>query len=290
MDLRQLKYFLAIAEEEQITKAAKKLHIAQPHLSRELKLLEDELGLSLAERGNKKISLTEAGKLLQIKAEKIIELSESTLDDMQSLKEGLAGSIRIGTVSSSGPLILSSKILDFHKTYPKLKFEIWEGNTYKMLDLLDSEIIDLALVRSPFSFNNYSSLVLAEEPMIAVMHKDLDWTSSKKISLSDLRDRPLIIYRRFENLILELARRENFEPSFICKNDDARTSLLWAKSGLGICLVPQSSINLINKDQLVYKEIDHPLLVTQVLAIWLNDKPLSQSSQNFIDHLEKNLS
>lgn len=288
MDIRQLKYFVAIAEEEQITRAAKKLHLAQPHLSRQLKLLEEELGVSLVERGNKKISLTEAGKLLKKKAEQIIELTDSTVNEIYDFNKGLFGTIKIGTVSSSGTSILNNKMMDFHLKYPEVNFEIWEGNTFKILDLLNTGIIEIGIVRTPFDLTNYNSIGLPVEPMIAVMSSDLAWESKPIIGLNQLNNKPLIIYRRFEELILQLCRQENFEPRFICKNDDARTTLLWAETGLGIGIVPRSAIDLVKSQNLSYKEISNPLLHTQILGIWLKNRDLSPAAYNFLRFFEKN--
>ena len=271
MDIRQLKYFVAIAEEEQITRAAKKLHLAQPHLSRQLKLLEEELGVSLVERGNKKISLTEAGKLLKKKAEQIIELTDSTVNEIYDFNKGLFGTIKIGTVSSSGTSILNNKMMDF-----------------KILDLLNTGIIEIGIVRTPFDLTNYNSIGLPVEPMIAVMSSDLAWESKPIIGLNQLNNKPLIIYRRFEELILQLCRQENFEPRFICKNDDARTTLLWAETGLGIGIVPRSAIDLVKSQNLSYKEISNPLLHTQILGIWLKNRDLSPAAYNFLRFFEKN--
>lgn len=282
MDIKQLKYFIAIAEEEQITKAAKKLHIAQPHLSRQLKLLEDELGVNLVERGSKKISLTDAGKLLKSKADQIISLTNSTITEIQDFNQGSFGNLKIGTISSLGTSFLNQKLMDFHKEYPLVNFEIFEGNTFNLLELLKSGIIEIGFVRTPFDLNDYDYISLPSQPMIAVMTDDLYWESDDVISLEELRTKPLIIYRRFEKLISELCQQENFQPRFICKNDDARTTLLWAASGLGIGLVPKSAIEFVRGEKLRYKELSHPLLETQILAIWMKNKDLSPVASNFL--------
>jgi DNA-binding transcriptional LysR family regulator len=282
MDIRQLKYFIAITEEEQITKAAKKLHLAQPHLSRQLKLLEDELGVKLVERGSKKIQLTDAGKMLKNRAEQIIQLTESTVRELKDFNEGLCGTLRIGAVSSSGTAILNERISNFHRKYPGVNFEIWDGNTYKILELLNSGVIEIGIVRTPFDIDSYESILLPMEPMIAAMREDLYWEGSNTLRLEELKERPLIIYRRFEELILELCRKARFEPRIICKNDDARTTLLWADTGLGIAIVPKSAIKLVGSMQLKYKEIEEPFLTTQIAAIWMKDKYISPCSEQFL--------
>jgi DNA-binding transcriptional LysR family regulator len=110
MDIRQLKYFLAIAEEKNITKAAKKLYISQPPLSQQLKLLEEELGVTLLERSTRKMKLTEAGKLLRHRAKQIIELMETSIKEIKNLNLGVKGILSIGFVSSAGSILLPEQI------------------------------------------------------------------------------------------------------------------------------------------------------------------------------------
>lgn len=284
LDFKQLKYFYTIAEEEQITSAAKRLHIAQPPLSYQLKTLEEELGVKLLERGSRKIQLTDAGKILRDRAEQILELTESTVKELKDFSKGIEGTLSLGTVSSSGSVLLTDRLTKFHSMYPNVNFELFEGNTFKVLEILNRGIIDIGIVRTPFNADNLESIYLPKEPMVAVMDKNLDWDVNKgKISLADLENKPLIIYRRFENLIFKSCEKFGFEPKIFCKNDDARTTLLWAKLGMCIAIVPKSAINLIGSENLVNKEIDEPDLTTQIAAIWMKDRYLSSAAKNFLD-------
>lgn len=282
MDIKQLKYFYVIAEEGQITSAAKKLHMAQPPLSYQLKALEDELGVKLVERGSRNIKLTDAGLILYKRAEQILSLTKSTVDELKDFTQGTHGTLSIGTVSSSGAALLDSRLSIFHEKYPFINFEIHEGNTFELLEYLHKGLIEIAIVRTPFNNSGVNSIFLSEEPMVAAMVKDFDWTDSKKIDITDLKDKPLIFYRRFERLILKICEDHNFEPTVFCKNDDARTSLLWAKSGLGIAIVPKSAIKLIGASNIIYKEINNKALSTQIAVIWSKTGYLSSSGKNFL--------
>jgi DNA-binding transcriptional LysR family regulator len=201
MDLKQLKYFYTIVEEGQITSAAKRLHMAQPPLSYQLKALEEELGTKLLHRGSRKIQLTEAGQLLYNRAEQILGLTESTLRELKDYKEGFEGILSLGTVSSSGSSLLLERINKFHNCYGGIKFEIYEGNSFRILDMLNTGLIEIGIVRTPLNLENMNAIYLPGEPMIAAMTEALDWDRTAKIiSMSQLYDKPLIIYRRFENL------------------------------------------------------------------------------------------
>ena len=199
MDIKQLTYFIAIAEEGTITQAANKLHMAQPPLSTQLKLLEDELGVKLIERGARKIKLTDAGKILYKRAKHILEITTSTEKEIEEFRKGIQGTLKLGTISSSGAVLLSKRIIDFNKKYPNIKFEIHEGNTYELIEKLNSGIIEVGIVRTPFNSKNFQCLFLEAEPMVAVMSENYNFeTTTDEIFLEDLKHIPLIIYRRFE--------------------------------------------------------------------------------------------
>lgn len=287
MDIRQLKYFLTIAEEEQITGAAKKLHIAQPPLSQQLKLLEEELGVRLVERGSRKIRLTEAGKLLRNRAEQILELNNAAIKELKDLNSGISGTLSIGTVSSSGASLLPERIHSFNKKYPGIDFEIWEGNTYRILEILNSGVIEIGIVRTPFNTDNLKCLFMQNEPMAAVYTEDLLFNdTSESILLNELKDKPIIIYRRFQNIILEACRNSGFDPHIICKADDARTALLWANSGIGTAIVPKSAVKLIGSPNLKYKTINEASLETQIAAIYVKDRYLSSAAMHFLESFQ----
>jgi Transcriptional regulator len=284
MDIRQLKYFYTIAEEGQITLAAKKLNMAQPPLSQQLKLLEDELGVKLVERGARQIHLTETGKILMNRARQILELSNSAIKEIQDFSKGLNGTLSIGTVSSSGAILLNERISEFRKEHSGIKFEIHEGNTFTTIELLNKGIIEVGIVRTPFNALNFECKYAKAEPMIAAIPKEYYVDSTEAfISVKELKNKPLIIYRRFEDLINETCIEQGFEPDVFCKNDDARTTLLWANAGLGIAIVPKSGFELAANNNLIYKEIDSSKLRTQIAAIWVKGRYISPLAIKFID-------
>lgn len=284
MDIKQLTYFITIAEEGTITQAANKLHMAQPPLSTQLRLLEDELGVKLIERGARKIKLTDAGKILYKRAKHIVEITTSTEKEIEEFRKGIQGTLRLGTISSSGTVLLSKRIIDFNKKYPNIKFEIHEGNTYELIEKLNSGIIEVGIVRSPFNSKNFQCLFLEAEPMVAVMSPNYNFEITKdKILLEDLKDVPLIIYRRFEKILLGEFQNLCIEPNIFCINDDARTTILWARAGLGIGIVPKSAINFGFMDNVRYKVINNDTLRTQISAIWIKERYLSMAAKKFLE-------
>jgi DNA-binding transcriptional LysR family regulator len=284
MDIKQLKYFLAIAQEGQITSAAKKLNMSQPPLSHQLKLLEEELGVKLVERGARQVQLTDAGKILLNRARQILELANSTVKEVQDNRNGYQGTLAIGTVSSSGAALLGQRMAAFHRHYDQVKFEIHEGNTFALIDLLNKGIIEVGIVRTPFNALIFECKYARSEPMIAAVPQDLDWQSAATtLSVTELKNRPLIIYRRFEQLISETCRENGFEPDIFCRCDDARTALLWANAGTGIAILPKSAFGLAKNQNLHEKDIACEKLKTQIAAIWVKGRYLSPLATKFIE-------
>lgn len=288
MDIRQIKYFLAVAEEGQITAAAKKLNMAQPPLSYQMKLLEEELGVQLFERGSRKIELTEAGKILLRRGEQILELLKTTEKEISDINDGFQGTLNIGTVASSGAVILPQRISVFHKQYPEVNFQIWEGDTYRIIELLNTGVIEIGIVRVPFNNEIYDSVSMSHEfpkdPMVAVSnYKWLRDVSNKSISLVDLKDKPIIIHRRHEEKLIDVCRSKGFKPKIFCKSDDIRAMIDWAYNGLGIAIVPNSSFGLARNNDLNCLEIKETFIDTSVAVIWVRNRYLSVATRRFIE-------
>ncbi|WP_339230417.1 LysR substrate-binding domain-containing protein [Oceanobacillus sp. FSL K6-2867] len=284
MDIRQLTYFLAIAEEGNITKAAKRLHIAQPPLSHQLKLLEEELGLVLIERNTRKIQITDAGKLLQNRARQIIELFERTEKELKDIKAGQLGTLSIGTISSVGETMLPIKIQRFHENYPGVDFRIKESSAFEIIEWVKDGIIEIGIVRTPFNLDTFECIDLPYEPMMAGA-SDLFWKGDEGCidNLKEFEGKPLLVYNRFANNIEEACWKAGFEPRVICGIDDTRSMLNWANMGMGIAILPRDACSLISDVKLNFREIKEESLVTRIVIIWMKHRYLSTPAKNFLE-------
>lgn len=284
MNLRQLEYFVAIAESGTISSAAKKLGISQPPLSSQLRLLEEEVGVLLVERGPRRLRLTEAGKLLYQKAGTILALAGSAVKELRDLESGAKGVLRLGTISSCGAVLLEKLVPRFCRQFPRATFEICEGNTYELLERLESGVIEAAVVRTPFPEEGLECAYLPEEPMIAAGQKGcFSAVCEGAVSLRELSAYPLICYRRMEKLLEEAFGREGEPLRAFCKNDDARTCLMWAQSGMGIALVPRSIFRAVDRGTMEYREISAPALVTRMAAVRKKDGYASVLARGFLE-------
>lgn len=286
MDIRQLLYFTTIAEEGSISAAAKKLHLSQPPLSYQMKLLEEELHLPLIERSARGIALTEAGRVLYKHAQGILELSELTRKEMLAMASGFTGTLHIGTVSSSGASLLGWRIPAFHQKHPQIGFAIHEGNTFELMEMLESGLIELAIVRTPFHNDQLNCLYLSPEPMIAAGAASFfpaGMPSGQPISLELLGHAPVILYRRFEKILLSLCEQKGITPQVFCIADDARTTLMWAEAGLGVAVVPQSAYRIMPHHNMVYGELSEEDLHTRIAAVCKKGCSLSWAAQQFLE-------
>ena len=286
MDLKQLNYFLTVVNEQQITAAAKKLHMAQPPLSQQMKLLEEELGTQLFKRGPHRIELTDSGRLLARRAQQLLDMADSTTREIADLCQGLRGTLSIGTISSSGSILLSPGLQTFHEEFRDVHFEIHDANTYQLIELLEQGIIEIGIVRTPFNASQFHCEYLSSEPMAVAMTSQLDWCPDRtSIQLAELAKRPLIVYRRFNQLLADAFTAKGIQPEIYCRNDDARTTVLWANAGLGIALAPLSAMKLAAHENLHIKTIMEPSLETKIAVIWRRDTYLSHIGQKFLTAL-----
>lgn len=284
MTLKQLKYFITIAEERRITAAAKKLNIAQPPLSYQMELLENQLGVILFKRGPRGVELTDAGEMLYKRAVQILGMTTAAEHEVRCYGQGVRGVLSLGTISSSGGVVPNRQMQNFIRSHPEVRFEIHEGNTFAVIEMLEKGLIDLGIVRTPFQPDRLNCCYAEAEPMVAAMTGTFaENMKGNSVTLRELSEHPLIFYRRFETLIQEVFSSENLTPVFLCKNDDARTTLLWARNGLGIGIVPKSALLTLGFSGLFSKEIDCSRLQTRLAAVWMKNRRLTPLAQKFVE-------
>ena len=278
MEFRQLKYFLAVADEGHITKAAQRLNITQPPLSQQIILLENELGVQLFQRSKKQVVLTEAGRALQNRAEQIAALMKTAVDEVQEAADGLRGKLTIGTITSSGRSLLPEYIQKYHVHYPRVTFDLRQGDTRRVLELLDSGLIEIGLVRLPINESLYNAIALPNEDMVVVSAPgNLLPAGEGPLHIAALAEIPLLIHRRYEPFVIEYSR------NILCISDDVTPLLIWARLGLGVAIVPESALNLLQGSPLLVRKILIPALVTTGAVIWRKKHTLSTAAMHFID-------
>lgn len=195
MDIRVLQYFLAVAREESITKAAESLHMTQPPLSRQLKDLEDELGKQLLIRGSKKVTLTDDGILLRQRAGELIDLMEKTKNEIMSTDYDICGDVHIGGGESDAISFLAQTACDLQHKYPHIHYHIYSGDAERVSEKLDKGLIDFGLfVTAPSDIEKYNYVRLPKKDRWGVLMRcDSPLAEKDFISAEDLWDKPLIV-------------------------------------------------------------------------------------------------
>ena len=282
LNSKQLYYFLTVAETGSFTAASKKLGLSQPPLSKQIMLLEQELGLKLLERGSRKTELTEAGAFLYSRAKDILSMMEAVTEELHHFPSSAKGVLKLGAISSSGNL-LTNFLKKFCASHPNVRFEITEGNTYELIEKMKNGIIECAVIRTPFYGEGLECVYGLEEPLMAVGNPFFfPEINTSRIKLTELTGKPLIYYRRFDAIISTAFQNIGMEPYIFCRNDDARTCLQWAKSGLGIALVPKSISEMENSTGLVFREIDSVDTVTRIAAVYKKNGYVSNIAKEFV--------
>lgn len=282
MDLKQLKYFVTVAEEGTISAAAKKLYMSQPPLSTQMKLIEQELGCQLFERGQKHIRLTESGKLLYERALTMLRMEAVMRQDLAACAREEKDTVRIGVVSSVICTRAGEWISEFLAENSGVRFEIFESDTYSLIEKLRADIVHAVLVRTPFPENEFAVHSLAEEKMTAVCRKGV---FSGSVTLEELSGQPLIIYRRWEAIIREEFARCGLELHCMCVCDDARTAVNLAERTSGISFVPASAAGLIHPELAEALPITDCSITSAIVLLHKENAYLPEGVKRFMDYL-----
>jgi DNA-binding transcriptional LysR family regulator len=298
MDLRQLRYFLAVAEEGQITRAARKLNMEQPPLSRQIRMMEEELGVALFDRSGRRMTLTPAGERLRSRAEQLLRQFGEIVTEVKELNEGISGTLSIGAVVSCVSL-LPPRIRRFREAYPGVTFKITEGDHELLGDRLSRRLVELVVARLPFEApdveSGYEIFPLPSEPFEAVIPEVwLPDPVPDAIRMSDLAGRPFLTLRTertkamHEGIVSE-CRRHGFEPRIIaeCSSVAVISSLLSA--GLGVALLPRSVVSASPPAGTRALRIADSSLSSEVGILWLKDRYLSRSARLFIDSFREGI-
>lgn len=264
MELRQLEYFRTIVDAGSISGAARMLHMTQPPLSYQMKMLEEELQVSLFLRGTKKITLTEAGKTLYEQAENLLRLADLTKQEV--IKSGHAATLHIGMTPSTVSM-MSDFLVAFVEKYPLIHFDIHEGSTFTLKDQLENQMIDLTTLRTPIALNGCETWPLAKEKLLAMAVPDYPVLSGQtSIHLKELSKQPLILSHRYQKYMFSAFEHAGLICDIYIACEDARTAMTMAEKGLGIAILPASMLPLSNK--LHSYDICDADLTTEILLAW----------------------
>lgn len=289
MDLKELRSFLAIAEEESMTKAAIKLHISQPSLSRQMKSLEASLGKRLFVRESFGLHLTEEGRLLKERAKDLVAMAERIEEEFTDLDRVLGGTIRFGLAESKQIGHLAAEIASLKKSCPDLHCKIESGVTEQVLDRLDQGILDFAVLMGKPSEPRLASLAFPEADLWgAIMREDCDLAEKESIAYEDLVGRPLFCSEQsWKHDIPRWCGSERMgslrlESTFGL----AYNGSLFAKEGLGILLALEGIVHAEPGEGIVFRPLEPPLK-TRPYLVWRKNRSLSPIARRFLEQTSR---
>ena len=285
MDIRTMQYYLAVVREGTISAAAQALHVAQPSLSRQMKELEEELGVSLFVRGNRKITLTEEGMVLRKRAEEIAGLMRRTEEEISQIRNNISGSVRIGAGEASSFHYLSRTAAALSEDYPDIRFHIMSGDTQDLMDELNKGLIDFALIFTAVDHMLYNSIELpAEDSFGLLMPKDCLLARKEEIRISDLTGLPLIISRAAEPFLA--GHKDLSSLHVIATYNLVYNASLLVEDGLGYAVCFDRLINTTGDSPLCMRPIV-PRIRPAGYLIWKKYQVFSPAVQLFIDRIQE---
>lgn len=291
MELRVLRYFLAVAREETISAAAEYLHLSQPSLSRQLMDLEKELGKLLFVRGNRKIALTEDGELLRRRATEIITLVEKTESEIQDSNEPISGNIYIGGDETNATRFIAKAAKSLQKAHPYIQYHMYSGTSDDVKERLDKGLLDFGVLVGPFDHTKYDSIKLPTRDRLGVlMRKDSPLAKQEFVKPEDLYNLPLIISRKsmaLENQ-LEWLGKSTDELNVVGTYNLIYNASLLVEEGLGYAIGLEKPLYSQSEGLLCFRPLSPVQEITMDL-VWKKYQVFSKTSEKFLQQVQSTI-
>ena len=291
MELRHLRYFLILAEELNFTKAASRLMIAQPPLSRQIRDLEEELGTPLFVRGHHALSLTEEGVLFKDYASRIIALSDQSVSDIRNMRKGLQGTICLAEVEGKGPRLMARWIAEFSRFYPSVKYTLWNGNSDEVANRIRKGLSDVAVIMEPHDPRGIHSFPVYNEPWIVMCRTDhpIAGIGQDRIPVSALAGQELIIPSRDSRLqeIMDWFGPEEEKPVIRARIANVVTAYELCREGVGAAIYPAAAADIVTDHETIcIKTIEDDRIRASYVLIYPDEHPLSELARRFVEFIK----
>jgi DNA-binding transcriptional LysR family regulator len=275
MELRHLRYFLAVAQELNFGRAAQKLRIAQPPLSQQIRALEQELGVELFSRSKHKVELTRAGADLAKEAAHILSRVRRMEEQASLLSQGQTGTL----VISSGPTIMATvlrrSLPAFTQRYPKVSMEFRDYLSARSLTALKEGTVDVGFVVPPSRTDGLSTEEVLTEPIVAALPTNHALANRKELALGELAEEPFItlstrVAQGYRDQVIAYCREEGFEPKMLHETTSIWANLLLVETGVGVTLLP-SSARTVFAHRIAYIPLSSPAASIKYVVAWRRD-------------------
>ncbi len=288
MDVRQLRYLVALAEELNFTRAAAAEHIAQPALSQQIRRLEEEVGMGLVERTTRRVALTEAGELLVARARRILAELEAAHEEMRALRGVDVGHVTIGAIHTMGPIDLSLGLARFHEQHPHVALTVREQHSEECAELLRTDVLDLAFlsVTERVESHELGLHQLVSEELMVLLPCDHPLAGRRELRMQDLAEEHFISFRqgaRLRELLFAAGRDAHFEPQVTLDTNDAQRIRTLVSRGLGVAILPRSDATAPVGDSVAVAPLVEPGLRRDITLAWRAGRRLPPATAAFLD-------
>lgn len=284
MDIRIMEYYLAVVREGNISAAAEALHVSQPALSRQIKDLEEELGVTLFERGSRRIRLTEEGMILRRRAEEMVRLMQITQSEISQAHSSLSGEVHIGAGESLAFHHLSRIAGEIHKEHPDVRFTITSGDTADLLDQLDNGLVDVALVFTDYDHSQYQGIRLPSDDRLGLlMRKDCPLAEKTVVSVTDLKGLPLIVPRAARELLSSDPSLSNL--NIVTVYNLIYNASLFVEDGVGYAIGFGDLVNVTGDSVLTFRPLESQISQSGTV-IWKKYEVFTPAVNLFLDKLK----
>lgn len=284
MELHQLRYFVAVADERHFTRAARELSVAQPSVSKQVRLLEEELGTPLFHRMRGNVTLTPAGEALLPWARRVMADLDAATDEVHELAGLRRGRMSVGATPSLTTAILPGALARFRAAYPGIDVKLHEAGSQDLVRDLLAGLLDLALVILPVRHPSLVTTPLLKEELVVAVSAEHPLASRKSITIADLREVPLVMFREGYDLratTLAACSGAGFRPRFAVEGGEMDGVLRLTEAGLGVAIVP--SMVVARGGPLKAVRISKPALTRTVAFAHRKDRRLSRAATQLMD-------
>ncbi len=291
MELRVLRYFLAVAKQESISKAAETLHITQPTLSRQMMELEEELGKTLFLRGKRKLSLTEEGIFLRKRAQEIIALADKTKADFKASNEDISGDVYIAGGETDAMRLIAKAIHNLQKAHPHIVCHLFSGNAEDVTERLDKGLADFGLIIEPADLSSYDFIKLpVTDTWGVLMRKDSPLAAKSAIMPSDLLGVPILTSNQamVKNEVSGWAGDVYAQLNVTTMYSLLYNASLMVEEGLGYALCLDKIIRIHDDSPLCFRPL-HPKLEVGIDIIWKQGQVFSKSAAKFLEYMQREI-
>ena len=293
MEIRVLRYFLTVAREGSITRAANFLHLTQPTLSRQLQDLEKELGQKLFVRGSHNISLTPEGMILRKRAEEIVDMVDKTESVFRSISDTVSGDVYIGGGETESMKYIAEVVKNMQDEYPAIKYHLYSGNAEDVTERLDKGLLDFGILIQPTDLSKYEYITLPSKDVWGVlMKKNSTLASKEEIKLDDLYGLPLICSRQVvrrtsvKNDFLEWFGGNFEKMNVVATYNLVYNARIMVEEGIGYALTLDKLVNTMHTSNIVFRPLS-PKLESGLDIVWKKYQIFSPAANVFLSKLKE---